>query len=84
MAIVIFALPITIYEIFANQENCQSFDSENGGQGQRVDNRICALQTEMFESIWLIFSVLSYQATHVYVKDSTHSHLHTQREIGVD
>ena len=33
MAIVMFALSLTVYEIFAKQQKCQNFYLENKGQG---------------------------------------------------
>ena len=32
-----FALSLTVYEIFAKQEKCQNFNLENEGQGQGVE-----------------------------------------------
>ena len=39
MVIVMFALSLTIYEIFANQEKLQNLDLENEGQDQEVEER---------------------------------------------
>ena len=45
MAIVVFALSLTSYELFANQENCINFDLENEGQGQGVEKLDLRLST---------------------------------------
>ena len=37
MAIVIFAISLTVCEIFAQQEKCQNSDFENDSQGQGVE-----------------------------------------------
>ena len=47
LAIVMYALTLTVYEIFANQINCQNFDLENEGQGTRVESETCAIPLEM-------------------------------------
>ena len=39
MAIVMFALSLTVYEIVANQEKCKNFDLENECQDQGVEKR---------------------------------------------
>ena len=39
MAIVMFALSLTGYEIFTHQEKYQNFDRENEGQGEGVEKR---------------------------------------------
>ena len=39
MAIAMFALSFTIYEIFAKQEKCQNFGLENEDQGQGVEEQ---------------------------------------------
>ena len=38
MAIVMFALSLTVCEIFAKQEKCRNFDLENEEQGQEGEN----------------------------------------------
>ena len=39
MAIVMFALSLTVCEIFSKQEKCQNCDLENECQGQGVEER---------------------------------------------
>ena len=51
MAVVMFALSITIYDIFANQIKRQKFDLENDGQGQGGENITYTIRLEMFEPI---------------------------------
>ena len=46
MTIVMFALALTIYEIFASQIKFQKFDFENEGQGHGGH----AIRMEMFDS----------------------------------
>ena len=36
MAIIIFALALTVYEIFAKQIKCKKFDLENDSQSQGI------------------------------------------------
>ena len=40
MAIVMFALFLTIYEIFTKQIKCQKVDIENAGQDQEGENAL--------------------------------------------
>ena len=51
----VFALSVTIYEIFTNHLNFQKFYLENEGQDEK-GNGTCAIRFEMFESILVIFS----------------------------
>ena len=44
IAIVIFALSFTIYEIFANQIKCEKFDLDNESQAQAGEMREFALR----------------------------------------
>ena len=47
-----FALVLTIYEIFAKQINFKKVALENDNQGQDVEKRdFCHLKLEIFESI---------------------------------
>ena len=50
MAIVIFALSLTIYEIFENQIKRKKFNLDNEEQG-RGENGTCATRLEMFKFI---------------------------------
>ena len=84
-----FALSINIYEIFANQLDCQKFELESEGQG--VENGILVIRLEMFNSLLVNFCQnFSYLATYIYAKKDTqarthaHTHTHTVREIGAD
>ena len=51
MAIVMFALSLTFYEIFANKEKCLNCGLENEGKVKEQKNGACAIQIEIFESI---------------------------------
>ena len=49
MAMIMFALSVTIYEIFANKVKCKKIDLENEGQRQEGENETCAIQLQMFK-----------------------------------
>ena len=51
MVIAMFALYLTVYEIFANYEKCQNFDLKNEGQVMEYKNGTCAIRLEMFDFI---------------------------------
>ena len=46
MSIVMFAISLTVYEIFAKHEKCKNFDLEIEGQGQKVEERDLRHSTE--------------------------------------
>ena len=56
MAILIFALTLTISEILAKQEKYQNFDLENEGQDQEEEEQNFRSQLKMSESRWVIYS----------------------------
>ena len=48
----LFALSLTIYDIYAKQIKCQNVDLENEDQVQGVEKRdLCPIWLEMLESI---------------------------------
>ena len=83
LAIVIFALSRTIYEIFANQIKCQKFDLQN--EDQRLgENRDLRHTTRNVRFHIGDFSPEFYIATWQYsFTQNGNTHLHTQRETGV-
>ena len=54
IAIVMFALLLTIYKIFTKRVKCQKFDLKNDlkNEGQRGDNGTFTIRPEMFDSIY--------------------------------
>ena len=83
-----FALSLTVYEIFANQEKCQNFDLENEGHGQDIEKPYYRNSTRNIRiHTGDFFQNFSYVATYVYAKGYIYTHLHTltrtQRETGV-
>ena len=68
-----FALSLTVNEIFANQIKCKTFDLDNEGQGQEGEK----LELRRFTGnvrfyMGDLFQNSSYPATYVYTK-YTHS-----------
>ena len=58
-SIVMFALSITIYEIFANKIKFPNFDLKNEGQGEEGEKNgssLAQIRLEMFKSTLKIFS----------------------------
>ena len=81
IAIVMFALYLTVYEIFADEENFQNNYLENEGQGQRAEER------DLRHSIRNVrihasecFQICSYIRTYVYENGYTHIHTHRERQ----
>ena len=58
-AIVMFALSITICEIFANEIKCQTFYIKNEGQDQGEEKRVLRYRLEMFDSVKAFFTILA-------------------------
>ena len=52
MAMVMFALSLTMYDILAKQIKGKKFDHENEGQGPGTKHVICTIRLEMFDSIY--------------------------------
>ena len=55
MAVVMFALSLTVCLIFVTQEKCKKFDLENEVHVQGVENWICAIRFEIVDSMQVIF-----------------------------
>ena len=72
MAIVMFALCLTICEIFTKLIKCQKHDLENQGQGG--EKWTCAIRLDMFDSIWTIFFRIFATWEHTFTqKGNTHT-----------
>ena len=64
-AILMCALSITIYKIFANQMNCQQLDLKNIGKGQEKQN----IRLEMFDSVFGdLFRIFATHQLNIYAK----------------
>ena len=67
IALVTFALSLTIYEIFSNQEECQNFDLEDEGLGHGVEKwDLCHLTKIVRIHVGDFFQNFSYMVTCVY------------------
>ena len=73
MAIVMFALSLTVYEIFTE------IYLKNEGQGQWVENGTCAIRLEMFDSLYVIF----FRILAIWEQTFAQKVRHTQRETEV-
>ena len=92
MAIVMFALSLTVNKIFANQEKLQKFDRENEGHGQVVEERnlhhstrnVCNHIDDCFSTILSKWQHMFMQkVTHTHTHKCIRTHIHAQRETGV-
>ena len=79
ISIVMFALSIIFYDIFANKLKCQKFDLENICQSQLGKNVTCAIHLKMLDSILIFFLVLAF-LQYTFMQKLTHAHIHS--EIG--
>ena len=86
MAIVMFALSLTVYETFANQEKCHKFDLENEGYCQGVEKLDLRHATEsiFIESRILATWQHTFTKKDTYLHAHTHTHKHTPRDRGDD
>ena len=75
MVIIMFALSLTIYEIFANQEICKHFTSELKGKVKEYKRPTCTIRLEVFGFIFRI--VLS---GNMRLRKRTPIHAHTFSE----
>ena len=66
MTMVMCALSLTFYAIFANQIKCKNFDLDMKDQSQAGEKQDLRHSTGLFESILKIFQNFSYPATYVY------------------
>ena len=80
MAILMFALSLTVCDIFATQEKCQNFDLENECQVQGEKNGTCAIRLEIVESILVIFFRILATWEHTFMQKATHILTHTARD----
>ena len=79
IAIVMCALALTIYEIFAKQIKCKKFDFGNDSQGQGIEKRdLCQLTGNVWFYIVDFFRIFATRPNAFTQKD-----LQTQRETGV-
>ena len=53
--LVMFALSLTVCEIFTKQAKGRNFDLEDKGQGRGAEERTCAIRLVMIDSILVIF-----------------------------
>ena len=81
MALEICAISFAVCAIFTKQEKCRTFNLENEGQGQGVEEWDLRHSTRNVRiHIAECFHNFSYWATYVYAKADTHTHVHTQRQ----
>ena len=81
---IMFALSLTVYEIFTNKIKCQTFDLENEGEGQGGEKRDWRNSTgnfelhvgEFFSEILVPMQIL----THTYTHTHTHTSAHTWKQ----
>ena len=83
-AIVLFALSLTYYYIFANDIKCQKFDLENEGYGQGVKkldwqhstgNDLCYIQLVVSE--FYLLGNNNLRKHDIYTHTHTHTNTHT-------
>ena len=79
MTIVMFALYLTIYEIFANHIKWQKFDLENEVR-DKVGKRL-KLRHSIEIVILALFHTFIYSATYIYTKVKTHIYAHKRTYI---
>ena len=83
MAIVIFALSLTIYEIFAIHIKCQKFDRENEGKDHGVEKQELRRSTEnvRFYIVDFFSQNFSYLITYVYTQTHILTNTHRARRV---
>ena len=80
---VMFALSLTVCEIFANYEKCQKFDLENLGLGQGIAELDLGQSTGNVGIHIGIFRILAIWEQTLTQK-VTHGHIHKARNRGED
>ena len=82
MAIVMFALSLTVYVIFANQEKCANFDIENEGDGYVIKGRDLHRSTENFRIYTVDFFFRSLATRQHTFTQKADIYTHTARDRG--
>ena len=74
-----FALFLTVYEIFAPQEKLQNVNLEIGGHGQGVEERDLRHSTRIIRfHIGDFFRIIATWE-HTFTQKVTHTHTHSER-----
>ena len=91
MVIVMFSVPVTISEIFANQIKCKNLTLKMKIHGKEEKNKNCTIRLEMFHSTLMIFSEFGLpgnmfikKIAHTYTQHTrthTHTHIHKHTHL---
>ena len=82
MAIIMFAVHPTVFEIFVKQEKCQNWPWKWSFTVKKK-NGTCSILLEMSASMYIIIFWILATWEHTSTQKIWHTHTHTQRETGV-